>query len=379
MFNIIKHSIQMARKTWKEYLFLIITMSLSLSFLLGFFVYTDTAEYNENKELFSKPKQLITLSNPDKNKLDMLEENLKEEDKIEYYKYMQQGVEYKSHMGEEYEIYFIPSNLQTLFFDDLTSLALTSGNKIKLNKEEVYVSYTLFQGLPKDKNGKKYIDLPIKYKHNNETVKRYYVKECYNLKGEFVREKVFVSLNSVQTEKIDYENIGVGIITNKLDGMISLLQTLGIDYISPYELQEAQKLAIRTDIYTKLVIAIILYILLGVNIYSSFNNTLNKRKFEIGVRRAVGARKRDITLQFLTESIFIMLISVLISVIIIVYISLIYKIVMYECYMEIITIYITKYSRIAFLVVSFFMLVCFSLLFSYKATTIQIVSYLKGE
>lgn len=375
----------MTEKMWKLYLFLIVTMSLSLSFLLCFFIYTDTVEYNDNKWYFSKPKEIITLSNPNINKLDALEQKIQNEKGIVYYKYLNQGSGYESCLGREFEIYFIPNNIQTLYFDNLMSLELSSEEKISLNDNQIYVSNHLYETLPVDNNGRRYVDLPIRYIENKNRVKRYYVKECYKSTDNeeessiTLREKVFVSLNSIQANQIDYENIGVGIITNRLEEMISTLQTLGIEYNSVYELQEAAKQVMRTDVYIKTIVAIMLYILLGINIYSSFSNTLSKRKFEIGVRRAIGATKGDITLQFFIESIYIMCISILISVFLVVYILMCYKIVMLNYFSKKVTIYITTNSIITFAIMSFFMSFCFSLVFSYKATKVQIVSYLKGE
>lgn len=385
MIKIIKHGIQMTKKMWKSYLFLIVTMSLSLGFLLLFLIYTDTIGYNDNKWYFSKPKEIIMLSNPDMNKLNVLEEKIQNEKEMVYYKYLHQGSEYESCLGREYEIYFIPSNIHPFYFDNLMSLELSSEEKISLKDNQIYVSNHLYETLPVDNNGRKYVDLPIRYVGNEKRVKRYYVKECYKSKDNeedlsiTLREKVFVSLSSIQMNQIDYENIGVGIITNRLEEMISTLQTLGIDYNSVYELQEAAKQVIRTDVYIKTIVAIMLYILLGINIYSSFSNTLSKRKFEIGVRRAIGAKRSDITLQFFIESMYIMFVSILISVFLVAYILMYYKIVMLNYFSKKVTIYITQNSIITFVIMNFFMSFCFSLVFSYKATKVQIVSYLKGE
>lgn len=379
MIKIIQHSMIMVKKTWRMYSFLIITMSLSLSFLLSFLVYTDTKEYNDNKEIFSKSRRIITLSNPDMDKVDKLEEKLNSIEETIYYRYMHQGSEYESSMGTDFEIYFIPSNIQKFYFDDFTCLDLQSDN-VRLEKNEVYVSKSLFYRMNEDGEGRKYIDVPIRYK-NNLNVVRFYAKTYYNKSKEETdyRERVFISLNDVQIEKLDYENIGVGIFTNKLSEVISLLQTYGLEYNSVYELQEARKRVIREDIYVKAIIVVVLYFLLGVNIYSSFNNTLDKRKFEIGVRRAIGASKREIVIQFFGESMIVMTISALLSILLVGYMSLIYKIIMEKINMVGISIYITKYSVASFMIVNIFMAMCYSLIFSYKATTVQIVSYLKGD
>ena len=53
----------------------------------------------------------------------------------------------------------------------------------------------------------------------------------------------------------------------------------------------------------KYIIAAVLFVILGINLYSAFSNALNERKYEIGIKRAIGAGKKDIMMQFLTEGI----------------------------------------------------------------------------
>lgn len=45
------------------------------------------------------------------------------------------------------------------------------------------------------------------------------------------------------------------------------------------------------------IIIIILYITLGINIKSIGSNTLERRKYEVGIQRTVGAKKKNIVFQ----------------------------------------------------------------------------------
>lgn len=57
--HILLNGILMSWKQRKNYLLLSVTVVLSFSFLLGFLCYTDTKNYNDTKEIFSMPNNLI--------------------------------------------------------------------------------------------------------------------------------------------------------------------------------------------------------------------------------------------------------------------------------------------------------------------------------
>lgn len=51
-------------------------------------------------------------------------------------------------------------------------------------------------------------------------------------------------------------------------------------------------------VIVKEVLIIILFVVLGLNIYGSFMNALRERYLEIGVKRAIGVSKQNIMVQF---------------------------------------------------------------------------------
>ena len=71
---------------------------------------------------------------------------------------------------------------------------------------------------------------------------------------------------------------------------------------------------IRAQKTTKALITCAMLLILGINLYSSFSNALNERKFEIGVKRAIGASGFAIVRQFLYESLTVMVANILVSV-----------------------------------------------------------------
>lgn len=142
---------------------------------------------------------------------------------------------------------------------------------------------------------------------------------------------------------------------------------------------------IQTSKSTKALITCAMLLILGINLYSSFSNALSERKFEIGVKRALGASRMDIVRQFLYESMTVMVVNILVSVALVVDIGLIYKLVvqatkgaedfLYRTY----TLYISPHSAAMFLTCSVTLTVVFSLIFAYKSTQVQVIDYLKAE
>jgi len=169
-----------------------------------------------------------------------------------------------------------------------------------------------------------------------------------------------------------------------------LIKTLepNVGILSVYDTHENALEVIRTEKATKALIAILLLLILGINLYSSFQNALNERKFEIGVKRAVGASAFSIVRQFFYESMLVMLSNIAVTVALVVDIGLVLKLYReataitdtYANYNYVdYVLYITAESVAMFAVCALVLTVVFSFIFAYKATRVQIVDYLKAE
>jgi len=156
-----------------------------------------------------------------------------------------------------------------------------------------------------------------------------------------------------------------------------------------YEAQNSALEKIRTEKGTKAIVAALLLLILGINLYSSFENALNDRKFEIGVKRAIGASGFSIVRQFFYESMIVMLVDTLISIVLVVDIGLLWKFYqqspasnpegVVKLINETYSLYVTPYSVGMFTVCAVVLTVVFSFVFAYKTTQVQIVDYLKAE
>lgn len=153
---------------------------------------------------------------------------------------------------------------------------------------------------------------------------------------------------------------------------------------SVYQLQNDALEEIRTVKGNKALIACAMLLLLGINLYSSFTNALNERKFEIGVKRAIGASPWSIVKQFLCEGIIVMVLNTFLSVVLVVDIALLFKVIyqqtpdIYGMYHSF-TILITPHSAAMFALCAVSLTLVFSLIFAWKTTQVEIIQYLKAE
>ncbi len=154
--------------------------------------------------------------------------------------------------------------------------------------------------------------------------------------------------------------------------------------ISVYEAQDRANQIMKTENRTKALICGAMLIILGINLYSCFANALNERRFEIGVKRALGASAWSIVRQFLYESLCVMAVNILVSVALVADIFIVYKFIYertpneYGQYFQW-TIYISPHSIAMFAVCTITLTVVFSLIFAYKSTQVRIADQLKAE
>ena len=183
---------------------------------------------------------------------------------------------------------------------------------------------------------------------------------------------------------------GDGILTRSIyeiysetpEQVVALAKTLGYSSVmSVYEWQNNAMELMQAQAGNKAIIACALLVLLGINLYSSFSNAMNERKYEIGVKRAVGASAWSIVRQFLYESLLVMMANVAISIALVVDVGVLYKIFMewQSGFLDTYVLYLTPHSMVIFGACAVTLTVVFSLIFAYKSTQVEIVQYLKAE
>lgn len=393
--KMIKHSLLMIKKSYKNYILLSVTAFLSFSCMFLYLMYSDSENYNRFKWVLSLDNKLVVSHNSNN------EENVKNLQKVEYqlnkipntYYYYNKQCQARNIYGFSCQVNMYPSYVWGVF--EGRSDGVYSGyERVKVNGEytleiginEAVVSERVYESIEKIKD-KKEIALIFTDIYGKEYLKIFKIIGTYaeenilnNGVGEnTVSDPVYINISSIDSEKIDIDNIELVVHSERVEQVIELLKDnlLACDEVN--SVQNEAILAKRNAIENKYVIAIVLFILLGINLYSSFENALNDRKYEIGVKRAIGASKFNIMIQFLLEGLIIMSCNIIVSVFVMLYVMSIYKYILFEFRNDIYTLYISEESIVLFLMFAFSLIVVFSLLFAYRSTRVQIVKYLKEE
>ena len=225
------------------------------------------------------------------------------------------------------------------------------------------------------------INLVLTRENGDRFLKEYKVVGIYDETQENLGETqdIYISAASVSGENVVKDNCMIVIYTEYPEYVMELLNHLDLACVNVVE-EQANAIEEKNNLIEgKYVIAIVLFILLGINLYSSFTNALNDRKFEIGVKRAIGAGKKDIMIQFVTEGVIVMLINIVLSVILTTNVAIVYKYIQLKLYDMRYTVVMSRESVILFSIFAFFLTITFSLLFAYKSTKVEIIKYLKEE
>ena len=178
----------------------------------------------------------------------------------------------------------------------------------------------------------------------------------------------------------------IAFVTDQPEVIAKLIESMHPDNpaVGAYKAQDRAKEVMRAENRTKALICCAMLLILGVNLYSCFENALNARRFEIGVKRAIGASSMRIVCQFLLESILVTLFNILLSVSLVADVFIVYKYIYertpneYGQFFRWI-IYISPYSLAMFGACTVALTVGFSIIFAYRSTQVRIADQLKAE
>lgn len=397
--RIISHALLMVKKTIRNYLLLSVTALISFSVMFVYLMYTDSNIYNKYREIMGSDSQVIlsinAYSDETIRKMNMLTEQLKKYEDTNYY-FINYTNAINTFGGQDCEIVVLPNYTWALFELDsggeednygIPSRVEVNGKKeILLKDNEAIVSKKVYEYLDAEYGKDKYVNLVFTDKDGNEFLRKYsvvgmYEKEENNYldpENNDTGDKIYIS-DSYITSNSEIINISAIIKSDSANEISMLMRDMGLACINTFEDKSMGISEKNIVVKNKYIIAIVLFVLLGINLYSSFLNALNERKFEIGIKRAIGAGKFDIMLQFLIEGIFVMVINIVLSVLIGIALMIMYKYIRYVVNDYVFVVTMTKQSVILYLLFSFFLSLLFSMIFAYKSTCVEIIKYLKEE
>ena len=417
----------MVKKNIRSYALLSVTVVLSLALLLGYLLYTDASLYNEHKEIFSQRRGdvLVKDFNLEDQKINALLDNLSEiENTTSYVVYQGSFGHHTStytmeidELGETISFGF--ANLNAYFIPDYawpdgfplipSEIIWLDGEEHSdffLDADEVILCEKLYFALHLDEENEPVFNLHtsvgvklalrvVGYTKSEEVIDYTDINGWLSTPPMILSTKMINAIGLLEPGKWApdrWQAFGHGIIEQRYvvvhsdnpEAVVKLARTMNLSTESVYEQQETALAQMRSEKGNKAIIACALLLLLGINLYSSFTNALSERKFEIGVKRAIGASAWNIVAQFLYESIIVMLANILVAVAVVADVFIVYKYI-YERipdewgnYNEFI-LYISPHSVAMFAVCAVTLTIVFSIIFAYKSTRVEIVKYLKAE
>ncbi len=419
-FRIFHHSLTMVGRTLRSYMLLSVTIVLSFSLLLGYLGFVDSEIYNEYKYIFKINRGHLKVDDGTSNseRFDALVEKVSEIESTCFYtvyhswSQMSDG-QYATSTGNtlsarQIGVYLLSGYVWEFFlhFGDPYTIRWIDGREheyVDLMPGEAVLDLATYYALGLDE-----IDEPVyTFRFTNDREKC--LEMTVRIVGLIDLGDSFFTENGANLEyntnyspmiilpmsDLTYDDISILspsryaiIYSDNPKAIYSLATDLDFELSlsdSVYRWQDSVSETIQTRKSTKALITCAMLLILGINLYSSFNNALSERKFEIGVKRAIGASSFDIIRQFLYESITVMVVNILISIALVVDVGLIYRLViqntlgksnfLYETY----TLYLSPYSIGMFVTCSVTLTVVFSFIFAYKSTQVQVIDYLKAE
>lgn len=429
VFRDIGHAAKMVRRNLRSYGLLSVTIILSFALLLGYLAFVDSSNYNRYKEVFAQDRSLVFSVAPTDAYRDriMREKALKigatqsmlfygvHGLRLEIPNVMPESGEMMVDFGAP-EITLLPSHVAAVFetttdksytFDpiEITWLDGAEHEDIALASDEIIIDDQLYAAIGNATGGFLHVILtdsnltrragaafrivgtvPSKNRMELAIGEGAMEGKAY-LKGDYAPRLL------LSEEALDPTNLPpysctslIAFVTDQPELIAKLIESMHPDNtaVGAYKAQDRAKDVMRAENRTKALICCAMLIILGVNLYSCFENALNARRFEIGVKRAIGASSARIVRQFLLESVFVMLFNILLSVSLVADIFIVYKYIYertpneYGQFFRWI-IYVSPYSLAMFAACTIALTVVFSMIFAYRSTQVRIADQLKAE
>lgn len=405
------HAAKMVWRNKKRYAFLSVTIVLSFSLLLGYLLYTDSRNYNNYKEIFSRDRSIVILGTEDKSSAywERVSGQLEKIPDTHAYPMLYTSLPFIGNAidlanpegrieGGGITVNALPQQVFGLYggFGSTLEIQWREGEAregIRLAPGEALANEALLSMLPEGA-----AELSEVFGSHTDPSTRHFVslKLVGTVKpkdggGEAQSAQPTLYVSRAEWNPAEQPDLiwsqRIVIHSAQPEKVYQIGKGLGPDTWEPQAVYRDQNEALKKqqqDARIKAILTVGLFLLLGINLYSSFSNALNERKFEIGVKRAIGAGAPQIVGQFTLESLLVLLGDLALSVALVTGAGIAYKFFMERTpddlgRFHVFTLYITPWSVAMFAVCALSLTVVFSLIFSYQATKVQVIDYLKGE
>lgn len=412
LFRTIRHGTLMMVRNLRSYAMLSLSVVLSFSVLLGYLVISDSTLFNQYKNVIYKPDGWTIirdnqLSAGDLSALQALTEDAGGGSGYIMCQYESRFVEAEDRSySYTFSIYAIPSVVWDIFvphgIPENAAVSWLDGREeagISLGKGEILISRQAYDILFAGNTGEPVLPVCVEMQDGGARWLDCKVAGTLDAPDTFSKglsvSDIHTSMHiTVFMSQSTIEEMAGGsapemtsrwAVFNAKDPavVVKAAEQLGMTCNSIHTLKTTALKEMQLAAQAKMIVVLLLFVLLGINLYGTFSNALERRRFEVGVKRAIGASKWDIIGQFLWESLLLMSCNILISMVVVFNGLLVYKFWWemqqgFSPYWKW-TVYLNGTSVLMFAVVAAGLTLLFSVVFAVKATQVQVVDYLKAE
>lgn len=412
-FKMIGHGTLMMVRTLRNYAMLSMSVVLSFSVLLGYLVYTDSTLFNEYKDVLYKPDGWVSVYDQKKSVGDIAALQKLTEEIPSYVMTQYQGYHIYNEdqtVGYNFVIYTVPTACWGLLKAnqrppeqvEITWLDGRESGNVVLGKGEILISKVAYDALllgkeepilpvcVDTKNGWSWMDCKVVGTVDAPEDFSNTLTVSEKADGKVLTSFHIITFMSQATmdeitkgRQTDFTMRFVIYNTSNPEYVIKAAEQVGMLCFDVHTKKSEALRELQLHAQTKMIIVLLMFVLLGINLYGSFSNALERRRFEVGIKRAIGASKAAIIGQFMWESLLLMLCNIFISMVLVFNGFLWYK------YYDAVrtdfnpywkwTIYMSGTSILMFATVTLALTLLFSVIFAVKATQVQVVEYLKAE
>lgn len=397
------HAMQMVGRNMRRYGMLSVTVVLSFSLLLGYLCFTDSLQYNRYKALFRQPSNVVaTRTTRNKQRLFALTRMVQQIDPSarhdSYYRYVTWLPQFEN-VGVS--IYFLPEGRGTVcvpqqVFQEQDQFAWSCAEELEvilgrdtmaLSGNEAIINETLYGALGTEEDFP--FDLTVPYTRDGKTfvtmlsVVGVCSDTAYDGAGDGAFNGSIYTTQEVQrmydSQLFDDIEEIIWFCSDAPKEIAACMEQLGLIPAAACLEQEQAYADMQTQNTHRFYTLLLLLLILAVNLYSSFTNALSERQYEIGVKQALGASPWHIMVQFLLESLALMMGNIAASIVVVSHILIFYKCIQRLLMGNTWTVHLSRYSAAMFAVCCFGLTVLYSVWFAWKSSRVEIIRHLKME
>lgn len=401
--KILNHAKKMVNLYKKSYLFLSVTVSLSIGILLVFLLTFDSIKFNEFKEIKRYPENIAQMMMQDddyneryflnylKSKNIALNEWYTSDTTLDMYQKKNEILTAHVYLTNR-NFFNYPVYHEAFEKPEILEGRLYSNKEIENKSRVVVIDQVFAKALNKENIVGTTIRLPLKKSDGNYYLDDFKIIGVVKKRNDRI---VNVTSENIMIHQIDLylpytlkdqiytdsnpitKNITIISENMRAIAKQAMQYKVGINSVASFHDDMYKKS--KDNAIVKSIILIVIVIILNVNMFSTLNNLIAKRKKEIGIMRALGIKKVDIMIQFFFELFYVLLINIIIiSSIIILIFYIITQIISFKTGADYIM-YMEPLSIVLYLSISFMLIMSNAFCTSYLTTRIDILENIKAE